>query len=182
MTPEQGKTATGGVFGFLKQHLSEENYSKVSQQFPEADSLLATEQQQQQQKDGGSGGSGSAGGLMGAAMGALSSSSQGGGSNGDAGMDLAKLMTMLGSKGISPTQLQSFLPMAAPYIQKMTGVNVTSLMGAGSAAGGGSGGSGGDPLSGMLNSLTGGGGGGSSSGGSGGGENPMGQMMGMFGK
>ena len=76
MSEEQGKTATGGIFGLLQNGLSEEQYGKLKAEFPEADQLAANE------AAGGGGGNGgrgdgdgngegsSIGGLMGAAMGA----------------------------------------------------------------------------------------------------------------
>jgi hypothetical protein len=179
MSEEQGKTAAGGIFGLLKNQLSEADYAKLTSQFPEADSLAT-----QQKKDGGAS---DAGGLLGAAMGALGGGSQGGtaSSSGGGATDITSLLAMLAGKGVTPQQIQKFLPLAAPHIQKMTGIDVSSMLGA-PAGGGTAAGAGGSTSTGggasnamnMLNSLTGSGSGGSDAANS----NPLGSAMGMFGK
>lgn len=191
MTEEQGKAATGGIFGLLKQQLSDENYSKISSQFPGADAA-ATEQDKDGKTDTSTGG-----GLFGAAMGALGGSGSAGGSAGG----IAGLIAMLASKGVTPKQLQEFLPLAAPHIKKMTGVDVSSMLGTtpaaaaptpaaaaaavadesgeGSAAEGTAAGkaeSGGNDAMNMLGSLTGGAVDGEDA------KKALGQAMGMFGK
>lgn len=187
MTEEQGKTAAGGIFGLLKSQLSEGQYAKLTSQFPEADALAT----QQQQRDGGSGGGGGVGGLLGAAMGALdgdgAGGTQGGGGSGSGGggaTDIVGLLAKLAGKGITPQQIQKFLPLVAPHIQKMTGIDVSSMLGtptAGDGAGGtaatsaSGGGGGANSAMNMLNSLTGGGDGTAS-------NNPLQSAMGMFGK
>jgi hypothetical protein len=150
MTESQGETASGGIFGLLKANLGEEEYGKIEQQFPEAEAMV---QKQEKESSGG-------GGLMGAAMGAFGGGGGGGGSSsgGGGGMDIAGLMSMAAGAGIGPAQMQKFLPMAAPVIQQMTGVDVSSMLGGSSSSGGGSSANGG------------------------GSPNPMGQIMGMFGK
>jgi hypothetical protein len=74
-------------------------------------------------------------------------------------MDIASLMGMMAGAGIGPAQMKKFLPMAAPVIQQMSGVDVTSMLGGSSTSGGEASASSG-----------------------GGSSNPMGQLMGMFGK
>ncbi|KAG7360539.1 DUF2780 VcgC/VcgE domain containing protein [Nitzschia inconspicua] len=179
MSEEQGKTAAGGIFGFLKKQLKEEDYAKLTSQFPEADAL-ATQQTASSSADSGSGG------LLGAAMGALGGGSSSGGSGGR-GADLTTLLAQLAGKGVTPQQIQKFLPMAAPHIKKLTGIDVSSMLGT-PAAGenapasnsstnateGGETTNSLNPMD-MLNSLTG-------SGSGGGNSNPLSSAMGMFGK
>ena len=176
MSETQGKMATGGIFGLLQNALSDEQYGKLKAEFPEADQLATTSQQ----TDGD--GDGSIGGLMGAAMGALS----GGGSSGNSNSsttDITSLVAKLAGHGITPQQIQQFLPLAAPYIQQMTGVDIGSMLGlspsSGGSTGGGGGGVGNSAMD-MLSSLT----GSSSAVGSSTGDNsnPLGSVMGMFGK
>ena len=181
MSETQGKTATGGIFGLLQNALSDEQYAKLKEEFPEADQLASTSQQ----AGGGGDGDGSIGGLVGAAMGALSggrSSSGGDVSSNSSATDITSLLAKLAGNGITPRQIQQFLPLAAPYIQQMTGVDVSSILGLSPSSGGstGGGGGGGNAAMNMLSSLT----GGSSSGGSSTADNsnPLGSVMGMFGK
>jgi hypothetical protein len=181
MTEEQGKTAIGGIFGLLKDHLSESNYSKLSKQFPEADALA------KQDKAGVTdAGTTSGGGLLGAAMGAVGGL-QGAGAGGSSGngstTDIINLLAKLAGKGVTPQQIEKFLPVVAPYIQKMTGVDVSKLLGtptapsgAATTTGEGGGGAKNDAMN-MINSLTGGGSGASDAN-----KNLLGSAMGMFGK
>mmetsp|Transcript_40028 Transcript_40028/g.96661 ORF Transcript_40028/g.96661 Transcript_40028/m.96661 type:complete len:194 (-) Transcript_40028:128-709(-) len=181
MSEEQGKTATGGIFGLLQNGLGEEQYGKLKAEFPEADQLATSQQQTSSNKN--EAGGGGMGGLMGSAMGALSGG--GGAGSGSSATDITALLAKLAGNGITPQQIQQFLPLAAPYIQQMTGVDVSSMLGVSPSGSGSTGGGGGNSAMGMLSSLTGsggsggGGGGGTSAGDS---SNPLGSVMGMFGK
>jgi hypothetical protein len=141
MSKEQAEKALGAVFGFLKSSLPADKYNMIKEKFPEADGMVEAEEQD---KSGGEG-EGGGGGLMGAAMGAFEDVMS--------STDTTALMSKLASAGIGPDTFHKFMAEAAPQIQKVTGVDVNSVLK------GGGGGEEGEASS-----------------------NPMGQMMGMFGK
>ncbi|KAI2507289.1 hypothetical protein MHU86_7125 [Fragilaria crotonensis] len=120
MTPDQGKTATGGVMTFLKHHVSKKLFKTIEAHMPGARAAVKTHTRGTSEGGGGTGLSGMFGGAMSAFGG-----KQGTGSPGEA----ADLMALLASKGISPTMVQQFLGKVGPLIQKKCGVDVTQCLG-----------------------------------------------------
>jgi hypothetical protein len=123
MSEAQGETATGGIFSFLKENISADQFSKIEEQMPGVDGAV------DKYASGDSGGS--SGGMFGSAMPSFGSS--GGGASGGAG-GLAGLMTTLTSKGINPSMLQKFMPQVSALIKSKCGVDVSQYLGGAAAA------------------------------------------------
>lgn len=161
MSESQGETATGGLFSFLKDNMSKEQYSQVQGQLPGVDGAV---DRYSAPAEGGGGGGGM-GGMLGSAMSSLGGGG-GGGAGGSAGAGLPGLLAALASKGIDPAMMKKYMPQVVALVKTKCGVDLSQYLGGiggGTAAGGTAGQA---PAS-------------SSSGGA---SNMMGQAMGMFGK
>lgn len=120
MTPDQGKTATGGVMTFLKHHLSKKHFKTIEAHMPGTGAAVKTHIRGASEGGGGAGLSGIFGGAMSAFGGKQGTRPPG---------EAAGLMALLASKGISPAMFQQFLAKVGPLIQKKCGVDVTKCLG-----------------------------------------------------
>lgn len=159
MSESQGETATGGLFSFLKDKMSKEQYAQVQEKLPGVDGAV----DRYAAPSGEGAGSGGMGGMLGSAMSSFGGGNKAaGGSSGGGADGLGGLLATLTSKGINPAMMQKFMPQASALVKAKCGVDISQYLGgAGSAA-----------------STT----GEASSSASGGASNMMGQAMGMFGK
>jgi len=140
LDPQQGKDALGGILSLLKSKLSGDDFKKVEQVVPEADSLMS----ETQSRAGSSGNSGSAANsLMSSAMGMMGGSSGGsGGGSGSNVQSVPELMTTLSKLGIDQKKLMGFMPMVASFLQKNANVDASSALGGTTTGAGSSGASG----------------------------------------
>jgi hypothetical protein len=134
MTQEQGKAATGGIMSLAKKTLDSGDFSKIIAKVPEIEGLVDKHDDNSSARAGGeetSGGDG--GGFMGSAMSIFSSSGAGG---------VADLLASLQKQGISPKEMNAFMPQLSSFIKSQCGVDINSVLGlsdgdASSAGGGG---------------------------------------------
>eukprot|EP00545_Synedropsis_sp_CCMP1620_P012874 CAMPEP_0119009472 /NCGR_PEP_ID=MMETSP1176-20130426/4385_1 /TAXON_ID=265551 /ORGANISM="Synedropsis recta cf, Strain CCMP1620" /LENGTH=163 /DNA_ID=CAMNT_0006961993 /DNA_START=171 /DNA_END=662 /DNA_ORIENTATION=- len=122
MTAEQGKTATGGLFAFLKENVPAEQFSQIEEKLPGVDGAVDTYAKERAAPAADAGG---AAGMLGSAM---SSAGAAGG--------LAGLMTTLTSKGIDPSMMQKFMPQVSTMVKAKCGIDISQYLG-GAATGGG---------------------------------------------
>lgn len=123
LSQQEGKDTLGGILALLKAKLGEENFGKIEEALPSASQLADNADTKANS---------GAGGLLQSAMGML-----GGQSNENTTTDgdddpkidsMAKLMGFLGQAGISPKQVQTFLPMVVAFLKDKAGIDVSNYL------------------------------------------------------
>jgi hypothetical protein len=171
MNKEQAETATGGVLDFLQKHVSEDQFKEIGKCLGPVEDMINKYKSEE------SGGSKLVGSLMGSLSGggggqkqqdrAAAGAAESGDNKASGAGDLAGLLASLGSMGISPADVTKFLPKVVAFLKKQN-IDVADVLSMATGSTSGGGGEGGE-TSGQQAST-------------GGGGNPLGKIMGMFGK
>jgi len=145
LSDEQGKDTLGGLLSLLQNTLKGDDFAKISESVPGAESLAS----ETNTKAAGASGNGTAG-LMQSAMGmfggassgagsASSGAQQAGGGSASALESIPQLLAFLGTLGIDSKKIMTYFPMAIQFLEQTGGVNLSSVLG--TTAAGGQGGS-----------------------------------------
>jgi hypothetical protein len=108
MNTETAQKGLGAVLGFLKSKLPTEAFNKLSQAVPDADSMMSSAADTQQK---------SGGGVISAVKGAVGKLFGGGDSIGG-------LLSKFGQIGMTPEQIQGFIPRATELLKDKLPENV----------------------------------------------------------
>jgi hypothetical protein len=134
MDDDQGNAMVGGILSFLKDHVSDDNYQRIAQNFPGADD--AVQNHSRAVNTGLAGWIGTAVSTLDSKMNGnkINSNNSSNNSSGNASSltefgSLAGLVTYLAAKGISPNMVKQFLSFLVPLIQKKCGVDVSPYLG-----------------------------------------------------
>jgi hypothetical protein len=153
MTKEQGEAATGGIFSLVKKQLASGDYKKIVKMIPEVEGLVKEHETSTKAAT-----TGGAGGMIGSAMSAAGGTADTAG--GSAG-GVASLLASLSSQGVTPKELNKFMPQVVSLVKTQSGVDIGKILGVSDAT----------PSA-----------GGTAAPAKEGSTNPMSRFMGMFGK
>jgi hypothetical protein len=106
---DAARKGLGAVLGFFKSKLPTESFAKVSEAVPGADTMMAAAADTQKQASGG---------VIGAVKGAIGKVFGGG--------DASALLARLGNTGMTPEQVQGFIPNVKDALQNRLPDNVMS--------------------------------------------------------
>jgi hypothetical protein len=107
ISAEAAQKGLGVVLGLLKSKLPAESFSKISAAVPEADSMMSAAADKGEQ---------AAGGVVGAVKGAVGKIFGGGGAD--------AVLAKFGELGMSPDQIQGFLPKVLEFLKAKLPANV----------------------------------------------------------